>query len=95
MKTAILIALQLVASGSDAYFTHRNALTPAFHEYNPVARPFVRSAPGQMLYFGGQAALKIAAVHLLKKRGHTKVARGFGLAGIADNASCALYSATH
>lgn len=95
MKTALFIILQLASSGSDAYFTHRNAMTPRFHEYNPIARPFVGSTRGTVIYFGGGAALKIGAVCLLRKRGHQRFADALALAGIADNAGAAIFSATH
>jgi hypothetical protein len=95
MKTAILIVLQLAASGSDAYFTHRDHLYRRFYETNPIARPFVGSTRGQILYFGSGAAMKISVAHVLRTHGHTKFAEAFALSGIADNSIAAAYSATH
>ena len=94
MKTALLIVLQLAASGSDAYFTHVNSTYPHFREHNFIARPFMGSTSGQVIFFGGGAALKIGAVALLRKR-HPRFADALALAGIADNAYGAGFSATH
>ena len=94
MKTALLIALQLAASGSDAYFTHR-AINPRYHEHNPIARPFVKTTAWQVSYFSAGAAIKITIPILLRKRHHPKLADTLAIAGIADNAVAAAYSATH
>jgi hypothetical protein len=45
VKTALLLVLlQLGTNGADAYFTNRNMNTRHFSEYDPLARPFTRSA---------------------------------------------------
>ena len=95
MKTALLIALQLAASGSDAYFTHRNAARPHFCETNPIARPFMKSTPAMVAFFGAGAAVNIAIPHLLRRHHHEALARTAALAGIADNTQAAIYSALH
>jgi hypothetical protein len=94
MKTILLVALQLAASGSDAYFTHRNELTPKFREHNPLVAPFVGSTHGQVIFFGAGAALKVGGAHLLRRH-HPRLADSLAVAGIADNAFGAAFSATH
>jgi F420-0:gamma-glutamyl ligase-like protein len=95
LSTILLIVLQLAASGSDAFFTRRNATRPYFHELNPVARPFVSSEIGTVGYFAGGAAVQISIPFLLRKHGHRRLAETLALTGIADNAVSATYSATH
>lgn len=95
MKTALLIILQLAASGSDAYFTNRNAHGPGFYELNPIARPFVRSQRTLAAYFATGAAVKIAVPIMLRKHHHQRLADAIAIAGIADNAGAATFSATH
>ena len=95
MKTILLIALQLAASGSDAYFTHRNQLLPRHYENNPIAAPFVHSTRGQVIFFGSWTGGRIAAQMLLKKRHHLQLSDSVALWGIADNTFGAAFSATH
>lgn len=97
MKHALLmIVLQLASSGADAYYTHHTAAAGTrFDEHNPIARPFVHSTGGQVGYFGVTAGLKIATPIILRRKGHPKLADVFAVGSIADNASCAAFSATH
>lgn len=95
MKTIFLIVAQLVASGSDAYITNCNAHGPQFSERNPIARPFVRSQSSLAAYFAGGAAVKIAVPIMLRRRHHQRLADAIAIAGIADNAGAATFSATH
>jgi hypothetical protein len=94
MKTALFILLQLAASGADAYYTNRNAMTPLFREHNPIARPFMGTRESLIDYFSITAAGKIAAFILLRKK-HARFADGVAIAGISDNAAAAIFSATH
>jgi hypothetical protein len=94
MKTALFILLQLAASGADAYYTNRNAMTPLFREHNPIARPFMGTRASRIDYFSITAAGKIAVFTLLRKR-HSRTADGIAVAGISDNAFAAAFSATH
>lgn len=92
MKTALLIVLQLAASGSDAYFTHRNL--EHGREDNPIVRPFVGNTSKQVIYFSSMAAMKIVIPHLVRKK-HSRMADVMAVAGIADNTEAAAWSATH
>jgi hypothetical protein len=95
VKTFLLIALQLAASGSDAYFTHRNQSMPRHYENNPVAAPFVHSTRGQVAFFASGAAARIVVPTLLRKHWHPRLADAFAIEGIAENAAGAGFSATH
>jgi hypothetical protein len=95
VRTFLLIALQLATSGSDAYFTNRDAEKPHFYELNPIAQPFVRTRTSRIAYFSAGAAAKIVIPAILRKRHHERLATAFSLAGIADNTAAAAFSATH
>lgn len=95
MKTLLLIALQLGASGSDAYFTHRNQQGFRPSEMNPLAAPFVHSTRGQVLFFSTGAAVHIGGSILLRKHHHEKLGDAWAVYGIASNTFGATYSATH
>lgn len=84
-KVAIWIILQLVASGGDAYTTHIG-LQGRHFERNPIARPFMHTTGGQVVFFGGQTAVKIAVPVILRHQHHNKLADIFSVAGIAENA---------
>lgn len=95
-KHVLLIILQLAAAGNDAYWTHRNTQSQwGYRENNPIARPFVKSTSGTVLYFSITTGLQLTTPEILRKRGHNKLADVTALAGIADNASGAVYSAIH
>jgi hypothetical protein len=91
----LLIVLQLAASGSDAYFTHRNLTRPGFYEHDPIARPFVRDTPHLVGYFSADAAVKIGTAELLRKFHHRRISAIVSVGGITDSAYFASYSATH
>lgn len=94
-KRLLLLALQLAASGSDAYFTHRNQELPRHYEMNPVARPFIGSTPGLAGYFTAEATAKIVLAHEFRIHHHPALADASASLGIADNVFGATYSATH
>jgi hypothetical protein len=94
MKHAILLMLlQLASSGADAFYTER-----AFHQWrpveqNPIARPFVQTRGGRVAYFSVTAGLKIAVPIELRRHHHEKLATAFAVAGIADSAGAAGFTA--
>jgi len=89
-KTILMIALQLGASGFDAYYTDHNL--ESFRgssrgtENNPLSGPFVQTRASRIAYFSVTAGIKIAAPHILRKRGHNRLASIVAISGIADNA---------
>jgi hypothetical protein len=94
MKPIIFIVLQLAASGSDAYFTNRNAMLSRFREHNPISRPFMANEETRIGYFSIDAALKIT-IPMIVRRKHPHLARGIAIGEILDNAQGAIFSATH
>ncbi len=95
MKTQLLlIVLQLVASGSDAYYTNFNLHRPGGYEHNPVVRPFVGSTESLVPYFSVMAGVHIGVPILLRRHHHKRLARLIELEGIADNSEGAIWSAT-
>ena len=95
MKTLLLIALQLGASGADAYYTDRNARLPRHYETNPIARQFMGSTAGRVTFFAGNAGIRIALPVILRRRGHKRLADLVAIEGIAENTQGAGYSAVH
>jgi hypothetical protein len=60
-------------------------------EANPLARPFVKSTPGQALFFGGTVLANIGGAYLLHRSGHHKMERilsavniGFSIKGASS-----------
>lgn len=102
MKTSLLlILLQLASAGNDAYWTNHNVQSSfASHHYknyenNPIARPFVKSTTGCVVYFSASAATHIAAAHLLRKHHHDRIADFVLVEGIVDHGVSGGYSAAH
>ena len=90
MKTwLMLVALQLGASGTDAFYTHQ--ANPRY-EQNPIAKPFMGSTAGQVAFFGGGAALRIGLSYALHKK-HPKIADGILIEGTGENTFSAVYTA--
>lgn len=84
----LMIVLQLAASGADAWTTHRGLALGA-PELNPLARPFVGSTGGQVVFFGGGAAMKIVVPWALRRRGHARMATVAEIVGIVDSGGAA------
>jgi len=97
MKKRLLITvLQLAANGADFYYTNRNAHTPKFVEFDPIARPFVtHGTPLRAAYFATYVGGAIAGAELLEYFGHPKVALALRAAQIEENTRGAIISATH
>ncbi len=95
MKTLLLIALQLAASGSDAYLTHRGFEMPKHQEHNPIAAPFVGSTRGQIFFFGAGAAARIGGSSFLRHKGKSKLADLVAIEGIGENTGSAIFTGTH
>lgn len=94
MKTILLlVALQLAASGSDAYLTDRNQRRTVHHEDDPLAQPFMRSTAGRVAFFSAGAGAQIAFPLYLQHKGHNRLALAAALGGVVDNASGAVVSA--
>jgi hypothetical protein len=95
MKTALLIILQIAATGSDSYFTRRNAERPFSREYNPIARPFVHSNAGEVFFGATTVGTRLSIAHLLRKHGHGRLGDAEIMEGIAESTEGTIYTATH
>jgi len=93
MKTLLLIALQLVANGSDAYYTNRNMSRHGFHETNPVQRAFVHNSTSLALFSTSEMAGVFSVEHLLRKHHRGRLARAMALTQIGTNTYGAAHSA--
>ena len=93
MKTILLIALELAASGSDAYFTHRNLTTFPFREHNPIMQPFVRNTPSMVITFAASSGGFIFSEHWLRRHGKGKFADTLAAGDISAHIWGAAYSA--
>jgi hypothetical protein len=94
-KHALMILLQLAASGADSYLTNRNMHQNNPHEANPIARPFVRHEFPLAGYFAATAAGHVLAAEQLRAHQHSRLAALAEVEGLVDNAGCAFYSARH
>ena len=90
-KELLWDAGQLAASGADAYITDWGRQQPNFRELNPVARPFMGSRAGLVVFFGAGAAGNIILGHYLHRHGHGKLEIMQRSAGIIGNASAAAF----
>lgn len=91
MKTLIL--LLLASTASDARYTHQNMLTG--RELNPIARPFMKSAGTQVLFFSADDVITISLARLLKHHHHPRLGEAIILSEIAGHTAGAAYDATH
>lgn len=93
MKHAILmLVLQLASNGADAYLTNRNLHTPRFVERNPLERPFVHNTGTLAGSFAVETSGALYLEHLLRKRGHAKLATALELDEICGHGFSAGYS---
>lgn len=93
---AVLVMLQLAASGTDAYYTNRNMQLKGATEHTTYARPFVtRGTAGVVTFFALDAGIKLEVAHLLRRKTKPLVGNGFAVVGITDNTIGAAYSASH
>jgi hypothetical protein len=96
MTHALLIALQLLSSGADAYFTNRNAQVKGWYERDPVARIFVTNGTlERATYFAVYGGGMITGAELLDHYKHRHLALGVRAMQIGSNAYGAAFSAIH
>ena len=96
MKLKVLIlALQLIAHGSDAYLTHRAVIDLKGRELNPIMRPWTKSTPKLVVGFSLATGGPMIASHLFRRSGHLKIARGIELIDIGTTVGSAGFTADH
>ena len=83
---ALLICMQLLASGSDAYLTNRNAQYHGWQEHEPLSHPFVMGGSIERAgYFAVTAGLSVGIAELLDRHNHHPLALGLRAGQIAEN----------
>jgi hypothetical protein len=93
-STIALVALDGAAKAADSFATREN-IANGGEEYNPLARPFVRTAGAQVATMSALFGAEIATAYLLHKAHHTMMERGVLAGGAAMNALGAASSFKH
>jgi hypothetical protein len=83
-STIALVALDGAAKAADSFATREN-IANGGAEYNPLARPFVRTAGVQVATMGALFGAEIATAYLLHKARHTIMERGVLAGGALMN----------
>jgi len=79
--TIALVALGGAAKATDSYITRRN-IDGGGEEYNPIARPFVRTTPVQVAASAALFGAEIATAYMLHRRHHNNVGRAVLVGGL-------------
>ena len=79
--TIALVALDGAAKATDSYITRRN-IDGGGEEYNPIARPFVRTTPVQVAASAALFGAEIATAYMLHRRHHDNVGRAVLVGGV-------------
>ena len=82
LKNSLAISSFAVTLAGDSLSTQKGLARPGYSEINPIARPFVRSRAGAIVYSTGSFGLVTGGMYLAHKTGHHKLERiiPFGLA---------------
>jgi hypothetical protein len=83
-STIALVALDGAAKAADSFATREN-IANGGQEYNPLARPFVRTVGAQVATMGALFGAEIATAYLLHKARHTMMERGVLAGGALMN----------
>ncbi len=83
-STIALVALDGAAKAADSFATRENIANGGV-EYNPLARPFVRTAGAQVATMGALFGAEIATAYLLHRARHTMMERGVLAGGALMN----------
>jgi hypothetical protein len=75
LKNSLAIASFGAALAGDSYSTQRSLAYPRLHELNPVARPFVSSRSGEIVYSGASFVLFGGGMYLAHRTAHHKLER--------------------
>ncbi|HEY6248661.1 MAG TPA: hypothetical protein VI685_01805 [Candidatus Angelobacter sp.] len=82
LKNSLAISSFAVTLAGDSLSTQKGLARPGYSEINPIARLFVRSRAGAVVYSAGSFGLVTGGMYLAHKTGHHKLERivPFGLA---------------
>jgi hypothetical protein len=83
-STIALVALDGAAKAADSFATRENIANGGV-EYDPLARPFVRTAGAQVASMGALFGAEIATAYLLHRARHTMMERGVLAGGAVMN----------
>ena len=92
--TIALVVLDGAAKATDSYITRRN-IDGGGEEYNPMARPFVRTTPVQVAFTAALFGAEVATAYMLHRRHHDNVGRAVLAGGVVINAVGAASSFNH
>jgi hypothetical protein len=81
-------AASLAADG----WSSRSMLARGIQEANPIARPFVGSTGGNLLYFGGSQAGVVSGMYWLHRLGHHKLEKVLPIAVSGLETWCAIHN---
>ncbi len=93
-STIALVALDGAAKAADSFATRENIANGGV-EYNPLARPFVRTAGVQVVSMGALFGAEIATAYLLHRARHAMMERGVLAGGAVMNGLGAASSFKH
>jgi hypothetical protein len=93
-STIALVALDGAAKAADSFATREN-IDNGGVEYNPLARPLVRTAGAQVATMGALFGAEIATAYFLHRAHHTMMERGVLAGGAVMNGLGALSSFRH
>ena len=93
-STIALVALDGAAKATDSYITRRN-IDDGGEEYDPMARPFVRTIPVQIAATAALFGAEVATAYMLHRRHHHNVARTVLVGGVVMNGLGAASSFKH
>ena len=82
LKNSLALSSVAVTLAGDSLSTQKGLGQPGYREINPVARPFVQTRAGAIVYATGSFGLVTGGMYLAHKTGHHKLERivPFGLA---------------
>lgn len=82
LKNSLAMSSFAIALTGDALSTQKGLDRAGYREINPIARPFVSSRAGSIVYSAGSFGLLAGGMYLAHKTGHHKLERivPFGLA---------------
>jgi hypothetical protein len=93
-STIALVALDGAAKAADSFATREN-IDNGGVEYNPLARPLVRTASAQVATMGALFGAEIATAYFLHRAHHTMMERGVLAGGAVMNGLGAVSSFRH
>jgi hypothetical protein len=82
VKNSLAMSSFALSLAGDSLSTQKGLAQPGYKEINPIARPFVQSRAGAIVYSTGSFGLVAGGMYLAHKTGHHKLERivPFGLA---------------